>query len=1008
MDQQITAGRLATLAKAIVAGVLLGEVWHLSVTLAAPLYPYIDQRGAYGLALLYSTVCVAVLAAYLHVRSATAHFRRLARSGRIDILAMLLLGIGISASFDGIGSDQYRAFVAPLTPLQVLVITVVPVAVGLCLILNSAWTLMRRTRASKPPFFVSDSEQTSAKDDLLSLAGDAERFAERVLNGGAPDSVVFGIDAPWGIGKSTFVNFCIEYWAEKHESEVIVYKFNLLRYEDTSQLLEKFVDGLIRSIQKNIFIPEIRPLISKYSRFIGGRGGISQFGVSWEPATYTVDDAFEDLASVLDRLDKKIIVIVDDLDRVDLVTIKNVLFAIKKSFTLPNISYVLCYDTENIATTTGEGTLRVREFLEKFINVKVSLFLHPDTLADYITKHFKRALQNNLQLDPDTVERIKDAVSGIVEIYKSNEYSLYQEFLGDIRKLKRLINTLVLFEIEKTDFMNSDFDKRDLVHLLLIYMNFPTIFRKIYNTETGGKRGFFSLVTHYDKGYPETDDERKARGSFSEGHYKNSRYYSAFVEGLPVPQRTLLDRVFSASVRLEDTTVGRVPEANRNALACFNGDFTGGGSRNLERYLDLIVKLSKPRKRDQYRFYVNAKDKLLKGVAIDELLSAPDFAFSESETSRQQFWRIVVNSASEFGAGLGQQLIAYLLDHIDEYSALLHDQLGDGIRDDIVLHLLKLLDSVGWTDASGRRHDNTPENIAAIAEWVFGEGKYQTRGIVDKLISENRGILGLFDLMLFRLYCCADRGSSFFNLQRSLSLHGDPAAPTTGDTRVIVVHEMRELSQLIFKKVESLYIKPRQNLLELIDQVPLEALAGRYMPFVNRSVASGNISTTDLDQAARRARTRLKAFITYQLANVQVSQGIGCGYYDKEGREDKKGIAKSMNDYLFQCFEPGDDHRGYECFLDYLLIGFESTFGRSADTTYIPTIEGFTKVLDQRRLADYWKSNSTKIRGLNLDQKDKTVVTGNYIAHYREDLRSLYEVLDRLVTDPANLTEAQR
>ena len=42
---------------------------------------------------------------------------------------------------------------------------------------------------------------------------------------------------------------------------------------------------------------------------------------------------------------------------------------------LPNVSYVLCYDTENIALTDkkNEDGKKVREFLEKFVKCKNQL-----------------------------------------------------------------------------------------------------------------------------------------------------------------------------------------------------------------------------------------------------------------------------------------------------------------------------------------------------------------------------------------------------------------------------------------------------------------------------------------------------------------------------------------------------------------------------------------------------------------------------------------------------------
>lgn len=1001
INQQITLAGFLTLIKTAVVGFAASEIWFFSRAIAKALYRYVGDEGVQAEALIVCGCGLVLVIAYLEIRNCRAEIVKISQSYRADILVMLLLGVLISISFGGVGSSRYQLLVDLLRPSQLLLLLMVPLVIGLLLVFRALVLKFTQKADRGPPFFISDVEQKTANDDLLNFSEDAARFAERVLNGGAPDSIVFGIDAPWGIGKSTFVNLCIEYWENKHRASIIVYRFNLLRYEDQKNLVEKFVDGLVRTIQKDLFIPEIRPLVSQYSRFIRGRGSVSQLGFTLElqPRTYTVDDAFDDLEAALSNIKKKIIIVVDDLDRVSFATIKNVLFAIKKSFTLPNISYVLCYDTENIVSSEAQkdGAEQVREFLEKFVNVKISLFLHTDTLSQYISQNFESAVRNNLQLDPYTLGKIKEAISAIVDIYKSPSFHIYQEFLGDVRKLKRLINTLVLFEIEKTDFENSDIDKHDLIHLLLIYINFPDVFRKIYGTETDGKRGFFSLVTRYDDNYPR---ERSGQGQVprDETRYKNSTDYIAYVTDLPAGQKMLLERVFSASIRLKDSIVGNVPEEDRKTFACFNGDFSGTGGRNLEEYLNLIVKLSKPQRRDQYRYYLNARNRLANGEELERILQDNEFAFSNSEYSRQQFWRIVVNTAREFKGDLGHRIIRHLLDHIPDYSVLSHEKLGDGLRDDIPYFIIKLLDVVGWADPSGTTYANTPEHIAAIADWILGEGAHENNGVLAKLGDASRGPLGLFDVMLFRLSCCANRGGDSYNLQRALSLHGDPRAPTAGSTDVIVVEEMREMSQRIFQMFKSQYIAPRRNLFELIDQLTLQDLAGNYFAFVESQLKSSAISQDDIDRAASRAKTRLMAFITYQLGSEFLSQGIGCGYYDETGKADEKGIGTRINDYLFNvCFAPAGDQSNIEHLLDYLLISFSSSFEGQGGVTYRPSIEGFTNVLKRDRLINYWRENASTIRSLNLRAVNKRIVTANYIATYNEDLPAVYELLDQLV-----------
>lgn len=996
INQRITPAALITLLKVGFVGVLGGEAWYLGQAVARPLNAFIDSGSLETWTFVASSVAAILLLVYGYCRDFHRQLAQVGRSTRLDLLVALVMGGVVSASFAGIGSGWYETGVASLTLFQLCALISASALAGLLLIARAVLARYTNNKEKYAPFFISDVEKQSKADDLLGFTDNAERFAERVFNGGSSDSIVFGIDAPWGIGKSTFVNFCQEYWEEKHKDNIIVYKFNPLRYEDRSNLLEKFVDGLVHAIQKQAFLPEIRPLISRYSRFIKGKGTISIPGLDLEvmPGSYTVDDAFEDLEAALKDLDKKILIIVDDLDRLNFSAIKDVLFVIKKSFTLPNISYVLCYDTDNIAALEKDHVDpdKITEFLEKFVNVKVSLYLDNETLAKYVSENLAKSLTGNSQADPILVSK---AVGGLIDIFKSQEYHRYLPFIGDVRKLKRLINTLMFLELEQTDFDNSDFDKKDLIHLLLIYINYPSIFRKIYNTETRGKRGFFSLVIPYDDYYP---PEAQGHGNHSDSAYKNSTLYTAYTEKLETNPRFLLDQVFKVSNRLEDARIDQVPEDIKHTYACFNGEWTNG--RNLEAYLNLIVNLSKPQKGDQYRFYLNAKNEIQGGTPIGEILSQNEFATSKSENSHQQLWRVVVNSLFDFSPQVGAHLINYLKDNIIRYSLFTKDTIGVGLRDDLDLFLIKLLDTGGWADENGEHRNNTPEHISEIAEWIFGDGRHAGNGVIDTLFTSERGVMGLYDLMAFRLFCSADRGGDIFNLTRALALHADPNAPTQGDMHAIVIAEMREISQKVFGMFREQYINPRKDLFEDVDALTIRQLSGEWADYVEAQIAAGKITQAEADIALLAMKSRMKSFISYQLGNTEISHGVGCGFYDETGTADARGIATAFNDYMFGvCFDSAGGRLKYEHFADHLLANFASVFGSSRKgRSYIPHINEFTKVLNRQQLAQYWRDNATAIRALNLSQSAKVVEAGNYSVPYA-DLEEVFQVLDKLVTD---------
>jgi len=52
---------------------------------------------------------------------------------------------------------------------------------------------------------------------------------------------------------------------------------------------------------------------------------------------------------------------------------------------------------------------------------------------------------------------------------------------------------MVLIDIHSTDFFNADFDSQDLINLQILYLSYPSLFRRIYNSETYGGKEVYSV-----------------------------------------------------------------------------------------------------------------------------------------------------------------------------------------------------------------------------------------------------------------------------------------------------------------------------------------------------------------------------------------------------------------------------------------------------------------------------------------------------------------------------------
>jgi len=981
----------SSLLKAFLVGILVFEVIIISEIIGKHFARVAEINQSliwiWGLGVTY----VFLLGFFLLRRKFWNRLRNILYSWRIDLLALLITGIYFAYLFNGFGIKRIFEWIELLSWGEMRIVLFVP------FVLVTAQTFrliqLRFKNKTAESLFISDKEGTTKEDDGLDFLDQAKQFGESVFNQGASESLVFGIDAPWGTGKSTFINFCKEYWSNNHKDEMIVYSFDPLRYENQDKLLEKFVDGLIKEVKEHMFAPEIESLLLTYEKYLNNsKASFPFFGLNFDIPLGgdSIDGIFERLEAVLSSTDKKIVIVVDDLDRLNFSSIKEVLFVIKKSFTLPNISYVLCYDTENISALEKKhfDTEKIIEFLEKFVNLKISLFLDHNSLK----KFFLNNLYNSFPVDAGLVKKIED---GVNKIFESKEFHNYSAFFADARKIKRFINTISLLKmqrdktsIKEADFDDMDIDANDLIHLLLIYINYPNIFRKIYNTETQGRNGFFSVVYEYVN---------------SQGTYKNSSNYEDYLRTLDSEnQKFALNQIFDAKDKLKLSDQGiasnQITRDMETSYACFNGSLWSAGGRNLEEYLYLITKMRRPSKTGQYKFYVKQKDRILLEEAIPEVLKEDIFSDKNNETTHEQLWRVLVNTPNqEYSPEKSKEVIKYAIQTLPKHSLLEIESIGVGFRNTLIFFIVKLLDQVGWADESGKHSPrNTEENVIKIADWIFGENDHAEDGVLKILANEERGVIGLYDLLLFRLRCSYDRGGDIFNLSRALSKHGDLSAPTEGSIRDIVIEEMREISQMVFQIFKKQYVDVKKNIFDEIDKLTLADVCGDYFDYVNSKMESGEIE--DIEKFLSSLKSRLKAFIIYQLGNMIISHGIGCGYYDIEGGEDRKTINSELNKYLFDlCFSPLENENNYMHFLDYLLINFTHTYGATHESEYVPHINEFTKVFDKEMLLIYWYVNGQAIKDKNFHKQDRKVITANYTANYNEDLSVVYEVLDRQV-----------
>ena len=967
---------LPVFARSLASGFLIAETCRIGFYAGTALSSKLAWASAWPAFLLLVTGTVLCLI-YLRERGAFDAATRMARSLRVDLLFAAAVGVWINdlashwlkPAHDSVKQLDPDWVAAALTLLGILLI-------------SPLFRHFRPKRKNAVPqmYFIADEEIGDEKDDFLASDSEARSFGDAVLAGGAHPGLVFGVDGPWGVGKTSFINLAQKVW-EKAGDRIIVCRFEPLRYASEVDLADRLIRELTSAIQREVFAPEFRPAVSRYSKLVKGKADVSFLGfkIALEPGQETLDELLDDIDDVLKRIGYRVIVVVDDLDRLDAKAINSVLFATRRTFKLSQATFVLCYDTEGLVASKDEES-KAREFLEKFVTVKLSLFVDSSRICEFLLRDWRRSENRMDSIPSDTMFRLSAVLSELAEILGGDLAGDYLPLVGDLRKIKRFVNAMLLMQLEKSDLGRTDFNKRDLINLVLLNLSFPGLFRRIYSEETEGRRGSFSIQRKY-----------------GDRHFKNAEEFTELLKEHSKSARFLLRQLFDIDV-LGYRKRSDIDDAALASRACFNRD----GSRNLENYLKLIVRFATPEPQQTFVLYREAVAHIQEGKAtVFSVLESADFRLRQGEYAHDQFWRVLANQCSQFNRSITDDAIDALVAYLPRYSIV--GSQGRALRNVSIYSLLHILDRAGWGQSPVERRQNSDARILEIAERIFGEGRFIGNGLLTRLSDQRRGVIGWHDLMLFRLQCSADRQGQLFNLQNALLVHGDPGSSKDGFTNKLALEGMRKLSQQVFALFKRTYIDTGINFYSEVDS---EADSR----FLGEAPLADLQPPAQVSESVSAARSSIKLFVVYQLANNHppTGSGVGCGFYDETGDEDKHGVSILMSEYAFgHCFNPLLDEQNVFYFIDHCLTHLSNSFLLEGDGLgYIATREiagGF----DPIEIGKYWNRHRELIRGKAALTPDRQVVTANYVATYG-DLESVFNVLDDFSNEASEASQVDR
>jgi MFS family permease len=252
--QTMKMPELLVYARMFVVGLVGAEVGRAAYYLGtafAPVVAHLEVWATGSGVLAGLAICVA----YAANRGAWTAAAQMGRSVRLDLLMAVCLGAWSNELTMPWLSKFHAALKAAnpnWAPLALLLLS----TVLLSPLVQRHWPRKRQTASQLQ--FLADEEIGRETDDLLSNESQAKSFAETVLASGAHAGLVFGVDGPWGVGKTSFINLAERYW-EQAADKVIVCRFEPLRYASEPDLADRLIRDLSAAIQSKVFAPEFRP-----------------------------------------------------------------------------------------------------------------------------------------------------------------------------------------------------------------------------------------------------------------------------------------------------------------------------------------------------------------------------------------------------------------------------------------------------------------------------------------------------------------------------------------------------------------------------------------------------------------------------------------------------------------------------------------------------------------------------------------------------------------------------
>lgn len=413
--------------------------------------------------------------------------------------------------------------------------------------------------------------------DRLDRAQFAERIAEGLKRLPPSTAIVISVEGAWGTGKTSVLNLVKRtFWTWPESQRPIVVNFNPWLVGRAEQLVQAFIVQLAAAIElqdhagvgaiaakqllaySRIFdllrlVPGAEPWATMVKSVVEAVGGAAEKVSNLKELD--LDKRRKAVIDALADLDRRIVIFIDDLDRLPPQEVTEMVRLIKAVGEFPGLVYLLAFDGGYLEKALDQqGIPESRSYLDKIVQVRLHV---PDADSErmmvLIDEEYNALPEAAKTALPHTDERVQDVF-----------YHGLRDLLETPRDVKRLFNRLYFVE----PACRGEISLGDLMALEAIALKAPEVYRHIReDPEAYVGRPLYQtiVVIEREKIVEQTAEDRKNQ-------------IAILSHGLKRPIQRLLHKLFPLTGSNADwdrqpnaSALGLIQEPDRLAIALSAG-----------------------------------------------------------------------------------------------------------------------------------------------------------------------------------------------------------------------------------------------------------------------------------------------------------------------------------------------------------------------------------------------------------------------------------------------------